>query len=247
MSTPSTTITLNTTTQPTTVNTTASTTSVNTTTTSVNTTISSTSIIPANTSTTSINTTTSTINTTSTTATTTVIPISENVSVVVSANNSTSVEVLNGALSLNISGNFSAPRMINILVKNENNRVPPPANYSELFEFYLSASPGNNVTINVTERYDCGVNSQQLAPFYLSNNTWVPIYNSFAIQSTCTITFSAPNNHVVGLFKYSPSGTGRKSGSSPTPAEYMTLAALIVVIVGLASYMAYLLVFRRHV
>lgn len=164
-------------------------------------------------------------------------------SVVVSTNNTANIEVLNGTLILNISSDFEAPHMVKLSVMNVNSAIPSPANYIKLFEFYLGATPGTNVTINVTERYNCGIKSQLLAPFYISNNTWVPIYNSFALQSTCTITFSAQNNHVIGLFEYS--SNGKKSASKPTPLEYATLATLIVVIAGLAAYAAYLLVSGR--
>ena len=95
----------------------------------------------------------------------------------------------------------SASQSLNVSLTNQTASSSFPQNYTKLSVFYLNASNGKDISLNVTEKYNCSIPAPSLEAFYLSNGNWVPIYNSFAIAQTCTITFSAPNAHTIGLFE----------------------------------------------
>lgn len=64
--------------------------------------------------------------------------------------------------------------------------------------------------MNITMGYNCKYSSG-VAPFVFENDSWEQIYNTIILQNPCRITFTAPNEHEIGLFAYSTPETSSSS------------------------------------
>lgn len=206
----------------------------------------------------SIPATTSTTSTASSTvppgsSTTTIRPIlTENKSVIVSPGNLISVTFTNNViLQIHGGSELKGEKTVNVTITNKtgSSTIPPP-NYTKIYIFYLNVSNSADLSLNVSEAYDCNIKPGSVAAFYLApNSTWIRIYNSIAVAQTCTITFSAANKHIIGLF--AANGTSLINSSSiptttiPAPYNpnngngyaYLAAAAAVVALIIVASYL----------
>ena len=109
------------------------------------------------------------------------------------------VDFAGGNIVLNIALMSRNTIMANVTLSSTN--ATAPKNYSKIFVFYLNVSSTAMAVINVTLRYNCSINPELIAPFYLSNGTWQPIYTSVILPGRCTISFKAPNQRTIGIFE----------------------------------------------
>ncbi len=156
--------------------------------------------------------------------------------VVNSTMKSANVNFSNGGVVLDI-GVLGA-NQVNAFVTliNVTSNATAPANYSKVYVFYLNVSSSTNTITNVTVRYNCGLDPDSLAVFYLQNSTWVPIYNSVVLPGRCVIKFTAPNMHYVGVFLATPTTTTtimQQQGYSAQTYEYAGAAAVAVIALAL--------------
>ncbi|MDE1871386.1 MAG: YncE family protein [Candidatus Micrarchaeota archaeon] len=96
------------------------------------------------------------------------------------------------------SSNFSA----NIMITNVTNSssLPVLAGKERLLALNISVAPPENVTLNLTVKYNCSIGSSYIAPYIVSNSIWEPI-NSFTVDSSaCSMSFSLPADPVVALY-----------------------------------------------
>jgi hypothetical protein len=213
---------------------------------------------------TSTNSTSTSTTTTSTIGPTTTIPSSANVlatetkTVTVESNMTALARFYNNRTTIQIYS--SIPETLNVTLKNLTKSSSSPQNYTKLYVFNLNVSTSANLSLNVTEYYNCSIPTQSLRAFYLSNSTWVPINKGFAIAQTCSITFAAPNMHTIGLFEVSkalsstPSNITQPITSSVTTTIPQTqknnnvavIGIVIVVIIVLAVAGAYYLSRRKR-
>ena len=79
--------------------------------------------------------------------------------------------------------------------------LPAISNYTLISTLKVSVSATANVSTEITSPYPCSINSSLIKPFKLINGTWTAI-TPFSINTTsCTISFAAPKDPVVGIFQ----------------------------------------------
>ncbi len=120
----------------------------------------------------------------------------------------------------NVSSNAS------LLISNlSGSKFPSLPNETELSAANISVSTGANVTITVTEMYNCSYPPASVAPYELRNNSWIKILPFTVNVSACTLTFSIPKDPIIGVFSQK-TAPATSSTSLPTtlPTTLQTTA-----------------------
>ncbi len=128
---------------------------------------------------------------------------------------------------------------IGVTVRNLTPQSEPslPSNYTSLYLFNMSMTPSSGISSNITAGYNCALQPSLITPFILVNGSWSRVNGYLVSQSTCTVTFSAPDNATIGIFEIAPSTV--KNTEKPRtvffPIYYLiffiTVALIIILIV----------------
>ena len=224
----------------------------------------------------------STVSTTSTTSTTsiisTTIPITTPINtsktimlnitnnITIGSNNNTKLITNSKSVSVLIHNPEQNSVFAVVLIKNLTNSklIPTLKNQTEVSVFDINVSSNQNLSINVTLKYPCNINSDNLAPYILQNNTWVAI-TPFSINlASCAISFSIPRDPIVALFSnniststlttttlqstttsYSNNNSTISSGSASSDnTTYLVIIVIIIIAIVLSAW--YLLKNKHH-
>ena len=112
------------------------------------------------------------------------------------------------------------------------------------------------MTAVATLPYPCGIPSDSVSPYILKNSTWHAISQFTVNAASCTVTFTVPNDPVVGLFASTAAITTSISTTLPTtlpttvpttvPAgqplsgssSTLIIAVVVIVVIAVAAYAA---------
>jgi hypothetical protein len=132
------------------------------------------------------------------------------------------------------------------VINNTFNLPPPPQGFGSLYAINVNSTFTVPSAISLTTNYQCGISSNLVKPFLLSNNTWLEISPYSINQSQiCTLTFNAPSTSKIGVFVGSGSVTITTVEPSTTivpaiiqqsgllgPEETTIIAIAAIVVVG---------------
>ena len=176
------------------------------------TTSTSTSISSTSSASTSSTSSTSTVK--STIPTSTIKPVIIAESAKISPGVVTNINFTSYNLTVKVKTNSNVTKNVTIELYKPVNLNTTLQNYTDIFSFYLNAS-SSEVSMNVTLVYNCKYGNA-VAPFVVENGTLDQIYTAVLLQNPCRITFSAPNEHFIGLFAYTPKQTISSTTSRST-------------------------------
>ncbi len=202
-----------------------------------------------------ITTTVTTTTVTTTTVTTTTVPSSiiatSNATVSVSRTQSQSLNFIHYNIQIMVYSNFSSSRNVTVHVSNSTSTAPnAPANYTIINAYNITA---RNTTLTVTVHYPCSLPSGRIAQYIYLNGAWTKITPFTVNAAACTVMFSMPGDHVVGVFEAPSPATTLPTTVAPTTVATTTIpyaphqssiyiyAAIIIVIIIIALGVAYAL------
>lgn len=113
----------------------------------------------------------------------------------------------------------------NVLVTNVTNMssLPGFSGMTRQLALNISVTPPDNVSINVTLAYECGMNAS-VAPYMLTNGTWTLIRPYNIDASACTVSFTVPADPVVALYSAAPNNSTLATTSMPASSVQTTIA-----------------------
>ncbi len=221
----------------------------------------------------------STVSTTSTTPTTSIssttipsitqintsktISLNTTNNIEISSNNNTKLITTSKTISILLHNPAQSSVFAAVLIKNvtHSQSTPTLKNQTELSAFDINVSSTQNVSINVTLKYSCNINSNSIAPYILQNNTWTAI-TPFSINlASCAISFSIPSDPIVALFSNNSittstlttilttttiqsTTTSYSNNTSTTPSAsassnnttYLVIIVIIIIAIGLSAW-----------
>jgi hypothetical protein len=182
---------------------------------------------------------TTTTTTTTTTTSTTTIPVidigsserSFNSTFNISSGSPMEFNFSNMDMLIVIMSSNQSSQGASIFVANLSGEALPanaPANMTKVLSLVNASIKTNaNVTINMTIRYPCAMNTYaNIAPFKLKDGTWVKLADYDVNRSSCTVSLTLPNKDpIIAVFgEYSPA-TNSSTTISTAPSTSTTAAA----------------------
>ncbi len=124
--------------------------------------------------------------------------------------------------------------------------------YDLMSALNISVSPASNVTLVITEGYECMAGTGSVQPFVLKNGVWIAIKNFSIDRRACQVTFSVSGDPVVALFaaksqpktttvaQQTANSTATSGSSAPSSSSSAAVAAVIVLaVIGVVAAYAY--------
>ncbi len=159
------------------------------------------------------------------------------------------IAVVNGSVTVVLSNDTANSSRLGVV----------PTGMSLLSAVNVSAQSSVNVTVNVTQRYNCDYPPSSVAPYRLVNMTSLVKITPFTVNSTaCTVAFLVPKDPVVMLLSnytapltsttVAPTTTVQANATTtivPTPAANSGFPWWIVAVVIVAAAVAYFVLHRR--
>ena len=201
--------------------------------------------------------------TTTTVVTTTSIPVisiggqSGSSSFNVSPSTPLTVDITGMQASVMLSTSSGGKSGVSFTASNATSSSPSaPAGQTKLVALNITILTAANVTAVATLPYPCGIPSDSVSPYILKNSTWHAISQFTVNAASCTVTFTVPNDPVVGLFASTAAITTSISTTLPTtlpttvpttvPAgqplsgssSTLIIAVVVIVVIAVAAYAA---------
>ena len=122
----------------------------------------------------------------------------------------------------------------------------PNSNLTKIIVVNLTVS-ASNASVNAVVGYPCSISSSKIAPFILENGSWSAITPFSVDAAACTVSFTVPDDPVIGLF--AATAPSSKSvvvvSSTAKHAPDIWYAVIIAVVIILLLAAAYLLFAKR--
>lgn len=171
-------------------------------------------------------------------------PSSANSTVVVVSMNASSsspavVNFTNSNATLRVFPTSESKAVINITIEDIGPYIMTPAGVYTVSAINVSSQQGIS-EIEADLRYPCSVPANSIAPYTPVNGTWQKMDNYTVNAAGCTVQVRKQGTGVIALFSNSPAAAPGLS------AETVALAAMAIVIVGLAAYVIKLKLARRN-
>lgn len=154
----------------------------------------------------------------------------------------------NSRLVLDVESDANSPYELDVGIRNITAQIMPPDKHFEVSVINITYSNTSALSgVLATIGYPCYINSA-IAPFYYSGGVWIGINNYSVNKQKCLISFSLPNDIIVGLMANSPVTTTTTVATTTTTTipyvqvSYNERAVLYFALLAIAIVVAAVLV-----